>query len=102
MDIMIGEHHAWWRDSWAIPGAVVDLWETTDQPTNSIFRTGLVVTVRTGQEIAAAPFFPWGSVYGYAVVAEPASDPLGRFREAMRQEHARHEDRESNVHFSQR
>ena len=83
-----------WLDTWEIPGAVVDLWERPDLAPTSIFRTGVVVTVRVGQEIAAEPFHGWAETYGFAVVsATPADDPLGRFLEAVRQAHQRHEER---------
>jgi hypothetical protein len=83
----------------SIPGGLIDIWETLE-PRHAIFRTGTVVTVATGQETAAAPFFDWGSVYGYAVVQRPAQDPVERFEEAVRQEHVRHEERHTQGHFS--
>jgi len=35
-------------DTWAIPGALVDLWERPDLAPEEIFRTGVVVTVMVG------------------------------------------------------
>lgn len=32
----------------------------------SIFRSGVVITLRTGQETAAEPFHGWAGTYGYA------------------------------------
>jgi hypothetical protein len=83
-----------------IPGGLIDTWETPE-PRHPIFRTGTVVTVVAGQEEAAAPFFGWESVYGYAVVQGPADDPVERFQEALRQEHVRHEERHTDAHFVQ-
>ena len=83
------------------PGCLIDLWETPGEAPGSIFRTWLVVSVRTGQEQAAEPFHQWADVEGYAVVAEPASDPLERFREALRQARVRHEERHSDAQFVQ-
>jgi hypothetical protein len=60
----------------AIPGGLIDTWETLE-PRHAIFRTGTVVTVATGQEQAAAPFFDWASVYGYAVIQRSADDRRG-------------------------
>jgi hypothetical protein len=84
----------------SIPGGLIDTWKTLE-PRHAIFRTGTVVTVATGQEQAAAPFFDWASVYGYAVVQHAAEGPVERFQEALRQEHVRHEERETEGWFSQ-
>lgn len=83
-----------------IPGGLIDTWETLE-PRHAVFRTGTVVTVATGQEQAAAPFFGWESVYGYAVVQRPADEPVARFQEALRQAHVRHEERQSGARFTQ-
>ncbi|MDQ1626404.1 MAG: hypothetical protein QOI54_148 [Actinomycetota bacterium] len=88
-------------DTWAIPGAVIDLWEWPDLAPGAILRTGTIVTVRTGQEIAAEPFHGWAGTTGYAVVTEPASDPLERLQEAVRQAHRRHEYRHADAQFIQ-
>ena len=44
---LLGTHQA--------PGCLIDTWETPDEEPGSDFRTGLVVTVTVGQEIAAEP-----------------------------------------------
>jgi hypothetical protein len=88
-------------DTCAVPGALIDLWEWPDYAPGAFLRTGTVVTVSTGQEIAAEPFHGWAGVAGYAVVTEPGADPLERIQEAIRQEHQRHEDRHSDALFVQ-
>lgn len=95
----IGDHQVRLVRTWEAPAAVIDAWETLDAPVGSVFHTGVVVTVLTGQEASAEPFHGWADVYGYAVVERPDSDPLERFHEALRQAHERHRQRHTEAHF---
>lgn len=83
------------------PGAIIDTWMALDEAADSVDRTGVVVTVRGGQEIAAEPFHGWAGNYGFAVVSAPADDAVARFQVALRQAHRRYEERMSDGQFSQ-
>ncbi len=79
-------------------GWVIDNWLDEAEDTDSPARTGVVMTIRPHAAYATVePFIPWGQVFGIAWEVEPASEPLGRFQEALRQGSLRAEERMAGV-----
>lgn len=75
-------------------GWVADTWDSPAERHGGLdFRAGVVFTVAPWAKAGAEPWTPWGSMFAFAVSERPASDPVERFHEALRQEHERARDR---------
>lgn len=84
-----------------VPGMLLDTWEDLGKPAGSVFRVGVVASIRQGQEATAQPFIPWASAFAVAYVAQPDHDPVARFEEALLQERERARERMTDGEFHQ-
>lgn len=89
------------------PGVLLDTWEDLGEPAGSLWRVGVVVTFQEGHDLVNGssgvwdPFIP-GQVWAMAYDDHPDDDPVGRFREAVRQEQERAAERLGGpLHFDQ-